>query len=102
MRRSLRDNLGHLPNHAGDGWTQPPARGIKDAFQRAQMPPTLGNGKICCIEMPATDIARSTRRSKSASASLGERLFGWRPLGQSSFPFEIPARDSDRTSPKPT
>ncbi len=24
------------------------------------MPPTLANGKICYIEMPATDIARSS------------------------------------------
>ena len=34
------------------------------------MPPTLANGKICYIEMPASDIARS--------ADFYERVFGWR------------------------
>jgi predicted enzyme related to lactoylglutathione lyase len=33
------------------------------------MPPTLGNGKICYIEIPATDIARS--------AEFYRRCFGW-------------------------
>ncbi len=33
------------------------------------MPPTLANGKICYIEMPATDIARS--------ANFYKRVFGW-------------------------
>lgn len=33
------------------------------------MPPTLSNGKICYIEMPATDIARS--------AEFYKRVFGW-------------------------
>ncbi len=33
------------------------------------MPPTLKNGKICYIEMPATDIARS--------ADFYQRVFGW-------------------------
>src|SRR5947207_13260844 len=33
------------------------------------MPPTLQNGKICYIEMPATDIARS--------AEFYKRVFGW-------------------------
>lgn len=33
------------------------------------MPPTLANGKICYIEMPATDIARS--------AEFYKRVFGW-------------------------
>jgi predicted enzyme related to lactoylglutathione lyase len=32
--------------------------------------PTLGNGKICYIEIPATDIARS--------AGFYQRVFGWR------------------------
>ncbi len=32
------------------------------------MPPTLANGKICYIEMPATDIARS--------AEFYKRVFG--------------------------
>jgi predicted enzyme related to lactoylglutathione lyase len=33
------------------------------------MPPTLGNGKICYVEMPATDIARS--------AEFYRAVFGW-------------------------
>jgi uncharacterized protein len=33
------------------------------------MPPTLANGKICYIEMPAKDIARS--------ADFYKRVFGW-------------------------
>lgn len=34
------------------------------------MPPTLANGKICYVEMPATDVARS--------AAFYEAVFGWR------------------------
>lgn len=34
------------------------------------MHPTLANGKICYIEIPATDIAHS--------AAFYERVFGWR------------------------
>jgi len=34
------------------------------------MPPTLGNGKICYIEIPATDIQRS--------ADFYERALGWK------------------------
>src|SRR5260370_1067215 len=33
------------------------------------MPPTLANGKICYIEMPSTDVARS--------AEFYRRVFGW-------------------------
>src|SRR6478736_7920945 len=33
------------------------------------MPPTLANGKICYIEMPTTDIARS--------AAFYQKVFGW-------------------------
>lgn len=33
------------------------------------MPPTLANGKICYIEIPASDIARS--------AEFYKRAFGW-------------------------
>jgi len=33
------------------------------------MPPTLANGKICYIEIPATDIARSSE--------FYRRVFGW-------------------------
>jgi predicted enzyme related to lactoylglutathione lyase len=34
------------------------------------MPPTLANGKICYIEMPAIDVRRS--------AEFYEKVFGWR------------------------
>ena len=34
------------------------------------MTPTLGNGKICYVEMPATDIQRS--------AEFYEKVFGWK------------------------
>ena len=34
------------------------------------MPPTITNGKICYIEMPATDIARSSE--------FYEKVFGWK------------------------
>jgi hypothetical protein len=33
------------------------------------MPPTFANGKICYLEMPATDIARS--------ADFYKKVFGW-------------------------
>ena len=33
------------------------------------MPPTLANGKICYIEMPTADIARSSE--------FYQRIFGW-------------------------
>ncbi len=46
------------------------------------MPPTLGNGKICYIEIPATDIARSAEFYRSA--------FGWnvRTRGDGSTAFD--------------
>jgi hypothetical protein len=46
------------------------------------MPPTLSNGKICYIEMPATDIARS--------ADFYQRIFGWkiRKRGDGSTAFD--------------
>jgi predicted enzyme related to lactoylglutathione lyase len=34
------------------------------------MPPTLANGKVCYIEIPATDVRRS--------AEFYEKVFGWR------------------------
>jgi predicted enzyme related to lactoylglutathione lyase len=37
--------------------------------RKLSMPPTLGNGKICYIELPATDIARS--------AEFYQKVFGW-------------------------
>ena len=33
------------------------------------MPPTYGNGKICYIEMPATDVA--------SSSEFYQKVFGW-------------------------
>src|SRR3979411_126908 len=46
------------------------------------MPPTLANGKICYIEMPATDTARS--------ADFYKRVFGWnvRKRGDGSIAFD--------------
>lgn len=46
------------------------------------MPPTFGNGKICYIEMPTTDIARS--------AEFYRRVFGWniRKRGDGSTAFD--------------
>ena len=46
------------------------------------MPPTSANGKICYIEMPATDIARS--------ADFYRRVFGWniRKRGDGSTAFD--------------
>src|SRR5262249_9002364 len=46
------------------------------------MPPTLANGKICSIEMPATDIARSSNFYK--------KVFGWniRKCGDGSIAFD--------------
>jgi hypothetical protein len=46
------------------------------------MPPTFGNGKICYIEIPANDIARS--------ADFYRRVFGWniRKRGDGSTAFD--------------
>jgi predicted enzyme related to lactoylglutathione lyase len=46
------------------------------------MPPTFANGKICYIEMPAIDIARS--------AGFYSRVFGWhiRKRGDGSTAFD--------------
>jgi predicted enzyme related to lactoylglutathione lyase len=46
------------------------------------MAPTLANGKICYIEMPATDIARS--------ADFYSKVFGWniRKRGDGSTAFD--------------
>jgi predicted enzyme related to lactoylglutathione lyase len=46
------------------------------------MPPTIGNGKICYIEMPAVDIARS--------ADFYRAVFGWktRTRGDGSTAFD--------------
>jgi uncharacterized protein len=46
------------------------------------MPPTFANGKICYIEMPATDIARSS--------DFYQRVFGWniRTRGDGNVAFD--------------
>ena len=46
------------------------------------MPPTLSNGKICYLEIPTTDIARS--------AEFYKRAFGWniRKRGNRSTAFD--------------
>src|SRR5205085_3151048 len=46
------------------------------------MPPTYGNGKICYVEMPATDVRRS--------AEFYRRVFGWnvRTRGDGSVAFD--------------
>jgi hypothetical protein len=46
------------------------------------MPPTFANGKICYIEIPATDIARSS--------DFYKRVFGWniRRRGDGSTAFD--------------
>ncbi|HYU47197.1 MAG TPA: VOC family protein [Terriglobales bacterium] len=46
------------------------------------MPPTFANGKICYLEMPATDIARSS--------DFYQRVFGWniRKRGDGSTAFD--------------
>jgi predicted enzyme related to lactoylglutathione lyase len=46
------------------------------------MPPTFGNGKICYIQIPATDIARSSE--------FYQRVFGWniRKRGDGSVSFD--------------
>jgi len=46
------------------------------------MNPTLGNGKICYIELPATDIG--------VSVSFYEKIFGWktRRRGDGSIAFD--------------
>jgi predicted enzyme related to lactoylglutathione lyase len=46
------------------------------------MPPTFGNGKICYLEIPATDVSRS--------AEFYERVFGWsiRRRGDGSVAFD--------------
>ena len=46
------------------------------------MPPTMANGKVCYIEIPTTDIARS--------AEFYQRVFGWgvRRRGDGSTAFD--------------
>lgn len=46
------------------------------------MPPTLGNGKICYLELPARDVGRS--------AEFYEKVFGWgiRKRGDGALAFD--------------
>ena len=46
------------------------------------MPPTFANGKICYLELPATDVARSSQ--------FYQRVFGWnlRRRGDGSVAFD--------------
>jgi predicted enzyme related to lactoylglutathione lyase len=46
------------------------------------MTPTLGNGKICYVEIPATDVQRS--------AEFYEKVFGWniRQRGDGAIAFD--------------
>jgi predicted enzyme related to lactoylglutathione lyase len=55
------------------------------------MPPTHANGKICYIEMPATDVARS--------AEFYQRTFGWkvRRRGDGSSAFDDPVGEVSGT-----
>jgi predicted enzyme related to lactoylglutathione lyase len=55
---------------------------MDDAFEGANMPPTLANGKICYVEIPTGDIARS--------AEFYKRVFGWniRKRGNGSTAFD--------------
>jgi len=55
------------------------------------MPPTLANGKICYIEMPATDIARSS--------DFYKQVFGWniRKRGDGSVAFDDPTGEVSGT-----
>src|SRR5437879_1286152 len=55
------------------------------------MPPTFANGKICYIEIPATDIAQS--------ADFYRRVFGWhiRQRGNGSTAFDDAAGEVSGT-----
>jgi uncharacterized protein len=55
---------------------------MKDALTLIPMPPTRANGKICYIEMPTADIARS--------AEFYKQVFGWniRKRGDGNLAFD--------------
>ena len=55
------------------------------------MPPTFANGKVCYIEMPATDIARS--------ADFYKQVFGWnvRKRGDGASAFDDTAGEVSGT-----
>jgi len=54
--------------------------------------PTLANGKVCYIEIPAVDVRRS--------AEFYEKVFGWRirQRGDGSIAFDDTAQDFARMS----
>jgi uncharacterized protein len=64
----------HDPDEAGQ--SHPPAA------TETPMPPTMGNGKICYVELPATDVRRS--------AEFYQAVFGWnvRTRGDGSTAFD--------------
>ena len=43
---------------------------VKARTREPPMPPTIGNGKICYLEIPASDIQRS--------AEFYRAVFGWK------------------------
>src|SRR5216684_1031630 len=59
-----------------------PQEAPKQREENTPMPPSLANGKICYIEMPATDVRRS--------AEFYEKVFGWniRKRGDGSIAFD--------------
>ena len=59
-----------------------PSKKNGGALKGMLMPPTLANGKICYLEMPATDIVRS--------ADFYKGVFGWniRKRGDGSTSFD--------------
>jgi uncharacterized protein len=92
------DELGAVPHAAGAAYHVESAQGqgVNSRIPKLQvggsnspgpstflhMPPSFGNGKICYIEIPATDIARS--------ADFYHRVFGWntRKRGDGSTAFD--------------
>src|SRR5215471_7927439 len=58
------------------------ARRSEDMTESVSEKPTLGNGKVCYIEMPALDI--------NASAHFYQKVFGWhiRTRGDGSVAFD--------------
>src|ERR1700736_1073820 len=65
--------------------------GLTTLWKGLIMPPTFANGKICYIEMPAADAARS--------ADFYQRVFGWniRQRGDGSTAFDDAAGEVSGT-----
>jgi len=67
--------LGQRTRNQTPNWQRQPSRVVAIGCLRVyangkfHMPPTIGNGKICYIQIPATDIARS--------AEFYQTIFGW-------------------------